>query len=240
MRPVHRGLSPKSHDFVNYRDALSELVSRLGPYCSYCERMIVTQLAVEHIQPKALPQYAALEGRWENFLLACVNCNSTKKDKDFALPNTLLPDRDNTFAAYQYTADGVVKPVFNGVAMRDAQALLKLVGLDKAISKARDSNGKLVAIDRVAQRMEAWACAEEAKAAVNGSPHYAKVRELAVKLAAKSGFFCVWMAVFDGDAHMRSRFIDAFSGTQRGCFDASTRPISPCPNPDGLPHGGKV
>ena len=94
MRPIRRGTSPCEADFANYRDALPDLVSRFGRYCSYCERLIPVQLAVEHIQPKGLPAYQALEGRWENFLLACVNCNSTKKDKDVVLSDVLLPDRD--------------------------------------------------------------------------------------------------------------------------------------------------
>jgi len=58
MRPVHRDESPQADDFDPYRTALAELPSRLGMYCSFCERRIVTQLAVEHIQPKGLPVYA--------------------------------------------------------------------------------------------------------------------------------------------------------------------------------------
>ena len=100
MRPIRRGGSPRHSDFNNYKDAKAYLVSRLGSYCSYCERRIATMLAVEHIQPKDLPAYGHLTGRWENFLLGCVNCNSTKKDKDVQLDTILLPDRDNTFAVY--------------------------------------------------------------------------------------------------------------------------------------------
>ncbi|MEM8995751.1 MAG: HNH endonuclease [Acidobacteriota bacterium] len=95
MRPVRRdrspliavedsdgpadGGAPEVVDFEDYADAKADLVSRLGLFCSYCERAINTNLAVEHIQPKkgdfGRPDLA---GRWENFLLACVNCNSTK------------------------------------------------------------------------------------------------------------------------------------------------------------------
>src|SRR5271157_2553705 len=105
MRPVLRGNSPQAADYDNYRDAFGELTGRIGMFCSYCERRIPTQLAVEHIQPKGLPAYAHLQGRWENFLLGCVNCNSTKGDKDVVLADVLLPDRDNTAAAYEYTMD---------------------------------------------------------------------------------------------------------------------------------------
>src|SRR4051794_31942297 len=108
MRPVRRGPSPRHVDFDDYRDAYPELVARIGRYCSYCERPILTQLAVEHIQAKVLPQYQHLVGQWENFLLACVNCNSTKGRSAVALADVLLPDRDNTFLAFHYSPDGRV------------------------------------------------------------------------------------------------------------------------------------
>jgi uncharacterized protein (TIGR02646 family) len=108
MRPVSKGTSPEPGDFEDYEDAKPYLLSRLGHFCSYCERRIATNLAVEHIQPKGLPQYAALERNWDNFLLGCVNCKSTKGDKDVPLDKFYLPDRDNTFAAFDYQPDGTV------------------------------------------------------------------------------------------------------------------------------------
>ena len=86
MRPVTRGDSPQVNDFDDYRDAFGPLAGRIGPYCSYCERLIPTQLAVEHIQAKnPAGPYAHLEGSWINYLLGCVNCNGTKGDKDVQL-----------------------------------------------------------------------------------------------------------------------------------------------------------
>jgi uncharacterized protein (TIGR02646 family) len=156
MRVIDRGASPRAADYENYRDSFGELSSRLGPYCSYCERRIATELAVEHIQPKAILAYAHLEGRWENFLLGCKNCNSTKGKKDVVLSEVLLPDRDNTSAAYEYTVDGRVEiQALAAPQQAIARATLALTGLDKPLNEVRDSNGALVAIDRVAQRMEA-------------------------------------------------------------------------------------
>jgi len=243
MRPVRRRGSPQASDFADYTGAKKHLVSRLGSYCSYCERLVVTQLAVEHVQPKGLAQYEHLIGRWENFLLGCVNCNSTKLDQDVDPATVLLPDRDNTFVALRYEPDGTVRPSPDmAPAVRTmAASLLTLAGLDKPISEARDENGKLVAIDRVAQRMEAWATARDAKDDVDQSPGNAAVRRLVAVLSAKTGFFSIWMTVFQGDADMRNRLIDAFAGTrQSGCFDpVTTEPRSPAPNPDGLANGGK-
>lgn len=55
MRPVCRGPSPRKQDFANYDDAKPDLVSRLGLYCSYCERRIATNLAVEHSPRFSIP-----------------------------------------------------------------------------------------------------------------------------------------------------------------------------------------
>ena len=244
MRPVRRGSSPQATDFSSYTDAKPYLVSRLGLFCSYCERRVTTNLAVEHIQPKGLPAYAALVGRWENFLLGCVNCNSIKTDKNVVLADVLLPDRDNTAAAFEYAADGTVKSVAAISAGTKARAdgLLALVGLDKPIAVYTDENGKQVALDRVAQRMEVWGIAKTALDDVNANPGNAAVRRLVVDAALGHGFFSIWMTVFAGDAGMRNLLIDAFKGTRgSGCFHPATTGIeSPAPNPDLLADGGKL
>jgi hypothetical protein len=243
MRPVKRGVSPQATDYADYEDAKPFLVSRLGHYCSYCERRVATNLAVEHIQPKGLPAYAALEGSWSNFLLGCVNCNSTKKHKDVVLADNFLPDRDNTFAALDYFADGGIKPsaiVPAGNRVLAAR-LLSLVGLDKPISLHLDENGKQIALDRVAQRMEAWGIAQVTKDDVDANPGNVAVLRCAVRTAVEGGFFSIWMTVFAGNADMRRRLVDAFPGTSgSGCFDqATTQPICPAPNPDNLTDGSK-
>lgn len=236
MRPVQRGASPQTTDFADYTDAKTELVSRLGRYCSYCERRVPTNLAVEHIQPKGLAAYRPLAGRWDNFLLGCVNCNSTKLNKDVVLADVLLPDRDNTFAALTYSADGQIDS--DGPM---ATRLLSLVGLDKPISLALDANGKQVALDRVAQRMEVWGKAESAKMDIDAQPDNSILRQYVVYLAQAEGFFSIWMTVFANDIDMRQRLIDAFPGTRgSGCFDpVSTQPVCPALNPDQLQAGAK-
>jgi uncharacterized protein (TIGR02646 family) len=244
VRPIRRDTSPRQGDFSNYRDALPDLVSRLGMYCSYCERYVATQLAVEHIQPKGLPAYQPLQGRWENFLLACVNCNSTKKDKQVSLSDVLLPDRDNTLAAYFYSAGGEIQvsSQLNAHAQQLAQATLALVGLDQRGLAIADANGRLIALDRVKQRMLAWLTADRAKQLFALQPDNAAVAEMVVHLAQATGFFSIWMEVFRAEPEMRRRLIDAFPGTREsGCFDPQTsEPIQPAPNPDHLLHGGKA
>ena len=246
MRPVSKGLSPRQTDYPDYADAKPELIARLGHYCSYCERRIATNLAVEHIQPKdGQHGHPGLIGAWTNFLLACVNCNSAKKDKEVVLSELLFPDRDNTFACYEYTPDGKVK-VSAGIThaqARMAAATLKLVGLDKYPKKIVDSNGDPVAIDRVAQRMECWAIAQDSLQDFIQAPVGAKqifIRAV-VRTAVASGAFSIWMAVFHAYSDVKIELIRAFAGTQgSGCFDMHTgTTITPSPNLDNLSHGGK-
>jgi uncharacterized protein (TIGR02646 family) len=241
VRPVLRGNNPQAADYGNYRDAFGDLTGRIGMFCSYCERRIATQLAVEHIRPKGLPAYAHLQGRWENFLLGCVNCNSTKKDRDVVLANVLLPDRDNTAAAYVYTMDG--KITFSGqltvAQLTMAERTLALTGLDKRASAVVDSNGQLVAIDRVAQRMEIWLIAQESKNDLQANPSDGFRRQIA-RTATGHGFFSIWMTVFSDDVAVRKLLIAEFRGTATDCFDAnSTAFVSPRA-PNGLANGSKI
>jgi hypothetical protein len=206
---------------------------------------MVTQLAVEHIQPKDGPHgQPHLIGRWGNFLLACVNCNSAKQAKNVVLANVFLPDRDNTFAAFSYWPDGTVQPATTLAAALKAMArdTLALTDLDKKISVALDERGRQVALDRVSQRMETWAVAEDARSDVNANPDNVAIKCGVIRTAKAYGFFSIWMTVFSDDSDMRNRLIDAFEGTREsGCFDPlTTLPISPAPNPDGLVDGAKV
>src|ERR1700730_16188143 len=98
MRPVERGTAPRV--YTNYQDAGPDLQARLGDYCSYCERQIETNLAVEHVQPK--DSQTALRNTWTNFLLGCVHCNSSKGKQPVSVPDFLWPDLDNTLRAFDY------------------------------------------------------------------------------------------------------------------------------------------
>ncbi|RXT62603.1 HNH endonuclease [Pseudomonas syringae] len=243
MRPIKRGLSPIAGDFKKYSDAANDLHTRIGAYCSYCERKIEFLLAVEHIQAKGIPKYAHLECRWNNFLFGCVNCNSTKKDKDVALADVLLPDRDNTFYAYVYHQDGTitVSTLISPAAQICAANTLALVGLDKSEKIQRDTNLTAVARGRVAQRKSAWDVAQESADDLRNTPSDT-LRSVIIKLALATGFFSVWMKVFEHDIDMRVRLIRAFNGSEESeCFHAiTTAPVFPAPNPDALPHGGKA
>ncbi len=243
MRPVLRSTSPQEQEFEPYTKSLSYLVSRLGSYCSYCERHVQTNLAVEHIQPKALPRYEHLRGTWTNFLLGCVNCNSTKLNKDVVFEQLFLPDRDNTALAFDYLQDGSVVPSEYAKSMGHeslCRATLKLTGLDKIPASTTDENDKLVALERVSQRMQTWLLALDMFALIENNDTH-ELRSAITQLAYKSGFFSIWMKVFLNDRDMRLRLVEVYPGTREsGCFDNDGIPLTPHPNDDQLPDGGKI
>lgn len=236
MRPVNRGVAPRTYS--NYKDAKQDLVNQLGSYCSYCERRIPTLLAVEHIQPKALPQYAHLETEWTNFLLACVNCNSAKKTAPVQCEQYFLPDRDNTFIAFKYDENGKVKVSPHLIA--DDQVIaartLDLVALNRLEHPDWDEDVLFSALDRLSQRVQVWVQAKEARSDYDNGRSSARA---IAREAASAGLFSIWMAVFDGIPEVRSEILRAFPNTSSDCFDNATSAVSPRPA-NGLAHGGKI
>jgi hypothetical protein len=102
-----------------------------------------------------------------------------------------------------------------------------------------DSNGRLVAIDRVAQRMEIWLIAQDSKNDLQANPSDAFRRQIA-RTAAGHGFFSIWMTVFADDRAVRKLLIAEFQGTAADCFDPdTTQTISPRPA-TGLANGSKI
>jgi len=223
MRPVIRGNCPQNRRgedvrFSEYANARGELIKRMGEYCSYCEMHHDTSLAVEHIQPKKPPGVSSvLQARaldWNNFLLACSNCNSTKGNTDVILDDYLWPDRDNTFRALKYSEGGLVTPALDGELGRKADNTIKLTGLDKHPlndSKASDR--------RWENRREKWDIAQRSKTNLENCDT-PEMREQIVLSAIGHAYWSVWMTVFKDDADMLRRFIENFPGTDRSCFDA--------------------
>jgi len=218
MRPIEKGKNSKT--FNRYQDAKDDLIERLGEYCSYCERKLPASLAVEHVQPKSL--HPELRLKWENFLLACVNCNSNKLAKDIRLEDYLWPDTENTFLAFVYHEGGriSVNDKLDDRQKKCAQNILDLIGLQKS-PKRNDPKNKDM---RWLHRLEAWDLAAESIVDLLANDTEV-LRKYIVLLAKEKGFWSIWLTVFKDDSDMLRRFIKTFRGTSEECFDKSGAPI---------------
>lgn len=232
MRPVLRGAWPQKngHDiqFKEYSEARAELIRRLGEYCSYCEMHLDSSLAVEHVKPKQPPGSSAVDQtralNWNNFLLACTNCNSAKGNTDVKIDDYFWADRDNTFLVFQYSEGGRILPAahLNEELMKKAKATIELTGLDKHPLNDFNASDR-----RWENRREAWDMAVDSKAdlAQNDTP---QMRRQIVRSAR--GYWSTWMTVFKDDPDMLQRLIRAFPGTCESCFDAENGYL-PIPRP---------
>jgi uncharacterized protein (TIGR02646 family) len=221
MRPVDRGVAPRVYD--NYQAAGPDLQQRIGDYCSYCERQIETNLAVEHIQPKSL--VPALRNEWTNFLLACVNCNSSKTNTPISEFDYFWPDKDNTLRAFEYTRGGIVKPHpgLSPELRAKAENTIRLLGLDK--DPGNNDRLPTPADRRWHRRQQAWEMAEKCKAKLilSDTP---LVRELIVEVATGRGEFSIWWTVFATDQDIRRRLREAYTGTHDASFDENENPLA--------------
>ena len=221
MRPIDKGAPPRAYGA--YTDALTDLWARLGRFCSYCGRHVPTGLAVEHKRPKR--RYPAEELLWDNFLLACANCNSCKGHPRIVLARYLWPDRDNTLKAFEYRPDGRIRAsrMTPRRLRRKANRTIRLLGLDKYPSGHYEPSDRDL---RWSDRRIEWEKAVQSRDALSkyDTP---RQRDLVVALA-RNGVFAVWWTVFAGDADMRRRLRHAFAGTCSSSFDANedvkTRP----------------
>lgn len=232
MRPVNRGEWPLGLDgrqrvWKDYKDARGELIARLHDYCSFCELPLGAGLAVEHVLPKS--RHKDLKFSWENFLLACVNCNSIKGDEDLVLGDYFWPDRDDTFAIFAYREGGVIRVADHLLGDERKRALdtILLTGLDRRPRAASASDRRWL------KRLDAWTNATEAlrelKETEHGQPDERRRRGV-VREAVATGFWSVWMTVFAADRDMQERLINAFRGTRYAllagpvCAPASAHP----------------
>lgn len=222
MRPVERGLAPRT--YTRYVDAIADLEVRLGIYCSYCERRLPTNLAVEHVIPKVLDP--ELKTEWTNFLLGCVNCNSAKGAKPVDLEDFLWPDRDNTFLAFEYTKGGFVQLAddLNETQQAKAQALLSLAGLQR--HQARGWDRPALKDKRWQHREEIWTVAEKCREDYETLAQVDAAKDLVLEVAQSYGFFSIWMTIFEDYPDIKQKLIQRFPGTSPSCFDPDGKPLN--------------
>jgi len=226
MRPVDKKdkFNPNGTplEYKPYGDAKPDLINEIGDYCSFCGKHLTrSALAVEHIYPKSYKNdagvkiYAHLQYQWNNFLLACVNCNSVKGTKDTAAMNPFLPHEDNLLCYIEILEGGLaqVKDTVTGDNLERAQAFVNLVGLDRGPNHPNYSNKD----DRWEYRLKAHELAERY---LDKYQRGETDLETISTLAKIKGFFAVWFTVFEQHNIVKKALISAFKGTDAVRFDA--------------------
>lgn len=225
MRPVDRGPAPRK--YKKYGEAIGDLETKLGKYCSYCESRLPSGLAVEHMAPKSLCPKLELE--WTNFLLGCGTCNSIKGNTDVSDNELLWPDRNNTVLALAYSDGGYVEIADNLSAelSQRAKALIDLVGLDRhtATGWPRPSRRD----NRWSEREKVWKIAERCRLLYEKIGESEDALASVVDAAKGWGFFSVWLSVFKEYSAVLIELVSAFPGTAQFCFDQNGNPV-PRPN----------
>ncbi len=219
MRPVVKD-DGAGRVYSEYQDALDDLAEQIGLYCSYCEMPIMNAPEVEHVQPKSLEPQLALE--WSNFLLGCKSCNSTKGNKQVNLDEIAFPDTDNTFRGLTYNGDRVaVTAHLTAIESSVMKRVVELVKLHRHPAEPRSEDRPSPRDRRFKWRGQAWLKASKLLEVYLENRDDAVIRQLITdEIAPATGFFSVWMTVFREHPSMLRRFIDAFPGTAKDCFDA--------------------
>jgi hypothetical protein len=176
---------------------------------------------VEHVQPKS--HHPALELSWDNFLLACVHCNSIKSSKNVQRDEYLWPDEHNTLLAFVYDGAGRVEVSgqLAGPLYDRARNTLLLVGLDRnpgATIEPGPTDRRWI------KRLSAWKKAENSLLRLRRND-CDEMREQVIETAMSDGYWGVWMTVFLslGDADLCRRLISSYIGTAM-CFDHDGNP----------------
>jgi uncharacterized protein (TIGR02646 family) len=211
MRPIEKwavGTQGVQAEYNPYNGAKQKLSENLGDYCCYCDRPLhLIALEVEHVGPKSLPKYAAMEHSWDNFLLACKNCNLAKANKDL-LGAILFPHAHNTFYALSISPGGKVIPRKGLPATENALAenTIQELGLNRNHGDLRHTP----ADDRIKYRRATLVLANDyLQKFVAGTTDVDTI----VNLARGYGFWLVWMEVFANHQDVQQKLVSTFQGT---------------------------
>lgn len=224
MRPVNKDAQPTNAagtvvTFPVYNRSRRYLINTIGEYCSYCERPILTSLAVEHIQPKTHNPH--LELVWSNLLLACTNCNSTKGHTNVVLADYFWPDRDNTFEKFTYDLSGLVKvnPALNNPDRVKAQKLINLVGLARKQPRVGTIKWEENSDRRHEHRLQAYVEANNyANDYRNASIAIRAIMFPLLISVSKKGFWSIWMNAFHDFPEVQRALINSHTGTRLNFF----------------------
>lgn len=213
MRPVDKSLYTENQvEYNPYGNAKNSLIEAIGKFCSYCEREgFSSALDVEHIEDKST--HPDKEFLWNNFLLACKNCNSIKGTKEINFSKIILPHLQDTFSPFEYLESGYIKikDDITDPLKSKVEALVDLIGLDRRPGHNHYSNRD----DRWQERKQAWELSQKyrQKYIANNCDI-----ETIIDLSLNNGFWSVWMNAFKDFPEVQRALIDNFKGTRQRYF----------------------
>ncbi len=226
MRPLDKDIEPNKTDKLSvsvkeYQNYRRYLIDSIGEYCSYCESKINSNLAVEHIRPKT--HNPDLELKWDNLLLACVNCNSTKGHQNINVSDYILPNKDNSFNTFKYDNSGKVK-VNSSISSSDlikAKNTINLLGLDKIEPKKDTSKWEIASDRRFTHRLEAYRTANEYSSKYGSSSIDLKeiYKDCIITIVKGQGFWSIWMNAFNAFPEIQKELVNVFPGTRKTYFE---------------------
>lgn len=223
MRPVLRSnkfdAAGNPIQYKPWGKAKLELIEEIGDFCSYCGKHLTrSALHIEHIQDKKTHPH--LKYHWNNFLLACGNCNSIKGTKDTAALNPFLPHIDNLLCFIEVLRTGTlqVKRSVTGTNLARTNAFIDLVGLNRRPGYPNYSNKD----DRWQYRFIAYSKATRQLQKYTSTPAKVDIENI-TELAVTSGFFSVWFTVFAAHDSVKVALIEAFKGTNSARFNDQNR-----------------
>ncbi len=216
MRPILKGNCPQDNNnsdilFAAYGEARHYLIFRIGDFCSYCENQI-TNLAVEHVQPKSHNQNLMLS--WDNFLLACINCNSIKGDVPIIIADYYWPDLNNTSLLFDFHPLGVVTVKANlhpSVNRVFAENTFLLTGIGRYGTSATEADRRWI------KRGQAFGKAEDSLLYYINKGRPNDYILSITNTATATGFGSVWTKIFENEQPVKAALVQAFSGTFPQC-----------------------
>ena len=201
-------------NYPEYGDAKFPLASNIGQYCSYCEGdEKIHSLEVEHMAAKS--KGGSLT-EWNNFLLCCKICNTTK-GVEVINDDYHWPHLNNTFLSFIYDETGRVNVNDNMSELSKvrAQNLLNLAKLQRYPETDNQPSPKDF---RWQYRYEAWRLATDWK--LKFLDRLITEDDIISRVKDK-GQWSIWFTVFKGIDSVRARLISDFPGTCASCFDAN-------------------
>ncbi|MEI7695546.1 MAG: HNH endonuclease [Chlorobium sp.] len=210
MRPIKKGNWPvtpvhgKRVTFTDWTKAIPFLKERTGSYCHLCEMKVTNALAIEHIMPRKM--YPERESDWDNFLLACHSCNSSKGSKMPSTPYENMyywPHLHNTIFVFEYgTVLPFVKPsdTLNRNQRAKAVRLIRLYSLNKQVTASGESDPRWL------EKMQTLKNAIDSLIEYH---HKQITLDSIVRLACSSGFISIWLAVFTEEEEVKKSLISS-------------------------------